>query len=142
MITYPLTFFGSAQAGPGMKESWQTGASDFHNSCCVPVEFDGAGGHHSPEDFFLLALQNCFVATFKVYAEHSKLTFLSLDVKGELIVDKNEQNRPVMKQLNIHIDLKGASDVNRGRSLIKKALDSGFILQSVKTEVVPEIHVS
>ena len=32
----------------------------------IPSEFEGPGGGYSPEDFYALALLNCFGATFKV----------------------------------------------------------------------------
>ena len=138
MITYPVSFYGKSEASAGIQNDWQVTSSGFSSSCAVPREFEGCGGAFSPEDLYLLALQNCFVATFKVYAEYSKLNFTQLQVSGELIVDKNENNKPVMKTLKLKIEITQASDKKKAELLIKKTLENGFILQSVKTEIVAE----
>lgn len=140
MTSYPVSFFGSSHSTPGIDASWATKASDFELECSVPKEFDGGGKALSPEDFYLLALQNCFLATFKVYAHYSKLNFEKLEVKCELVVDLNESKKPSMKKINMHIELHKASDLKKADLLIKKTLDNGFILQSVKTEIVPEVQ--
>lgn len=135
MINYPVSFQGSGNATPGIQNEWKVSSSDFDLTCSVPKEFEGSGKTFSPEDFFLLSLQNCFVATFKVYAEYSKLNFDFLDVSSELIVDKNEAQKPVMKKLKLQIDLTNVSDKKKSDLLIRKTLENGFILQSVKTEI-------
>jgi organic hydroperoxide reductase OsmC/OhrA len=140
MLSYPISFFGSSKATPGMETNWKTDASGNEISCAVPKEFDGSGIGMSPEDLYLLALQNCFLATFKVYAHYSKLTFKSVEVKSELVVDLDEAKKPCMRKILMRIDLTEASDLKKAQLLVKKALDNGFILQSVKTEIIPEIH--
>ena len=83
------------------------------------------------------------MATFKVFAEHSKLEFESLEVRAELIVDTDDTTkRPMMKQLKLSINLAGASDVTKANRIIKKTLENGFILQSIKTQIVHEIKFS
>lgn len=139
MITYPISFHGESLAGQGIQSEWKVTSSSFKSNCAVPKEFEGSGKAFSPEGFFLLSLQNCFVATFKVYAEYSKLNFDFLKVTGELVVDKNESNRPVMKTLKLNIQITNPSDKKKSDLLIKKTLDNGFILQSVRTEIVTEV---
>lgn len=138
MITYPVSFHGIGSTTSGIQTEWKVSSSNFETSCSVPKEFEGPGSAFSPEDFFLLALKNCFIATFKVYAEYSRLNFESLNIIGELIVDKNEQEKPVMKALKLKIELTNASDQKKALLLIKKTLENGFILQSVKTEIITE----
>lgn len=142
MIQYPVTFHGVSEAKAGIQNDWEVTSSGINTKCCVPREFEGSGNSLSPEDFFLLALQNCFVATFKVYAEYSKLDFHDLKVTSELIVDKNESHKPVMKIMKLMIELTGASDQKKAEILVKKTLENGFILQSVKTLIIPEIIFS
>lgn len=142
MVNFPVAFVGQSQATSGIKTAWMTSASESEAACCIPPEFEGAGGNFSPEDFFLMALQNCFVATFKVYAEYSKLSFTNLQVKGELIVDKNEAGKPIMKDLNLVIDIDEVQDEKKALLLIKKTLLNGFILQSVKTNIIPHILIN
>lgn len=142
MLSYPITFNGSASATSGMKTSWEVEASGFSEQCCVPAEFEGQGGTFSPEDFFLLALENCFVATFKVYAEYSKLNYQALNLKSQLIVDKDESGKPMMSAVHFDIELTGVSDEKRATLLVNKTLDSGFILRSVKTKITHHFRFS
>lgn len=142
MIQYPITFKGGAEAGPGMADNWNVYASRFESTCCVPQEFEGEGGTFSPEDYFLLSLQNCFIATFKVFAQYSRLTFKNLEVAAELIVDKGENHKVVMKSLHLKINLSGVSDEKKTQMLVKKTLENGFILQSVKTEITHDLIIS
>jgi organic hydroperoxide reductase OsmC/OhrA len=140
MTNYPVSFFGSSSAAPGIAESWSIEASKFELKCAIPKEFDGGGLELSPEDLYLLALQNCFLATFKVYSHYSKLSFEKVEVKCELVVDLDESKKPWMKKILMHIDLTAASDMKKAQILMQKALDNGFILQSVKTQIIPEIN--
>jgi uncharacterized OsmC-like protein len=139
MISYPISFYGEGKADSGIKSHWSNLASDYKSDCCVPQEFEGAGGTFSPEDYFLMALQNCFIATFKVYSEYSKVTFGEIFVKSELIVDKNENQKPIMKALKMKIQITAPSDERKVKFIVAKTLENGFILNSVKTEIIPEI---
>ena len=138
MISYPVSFHGASRANSGIQNEWKVTSSGLDTTCSVPKEFEGSGGAFSPEDFFLLSLQNCFVATFKVYAEYSRLSFDQLNVTGELIVDKNDNLKPVMKACKLIIELYNPSDKKKSDLLIKKTLENGFILQSVKTEIITQ----
>ncbi|MBL7665206.1 MAG: OsmC family protein [Bacteriovoracaceae bacterium] len=142
MISYPLSFSGNATSLEGIKTSWSCSASEHQINCAVPKEFDGSGDGLSPEDIYLLALQNCLIGTFKVYAHYSKLNFSKIEVKSELIVDLDENKKPCMKKIFFHIDILEASDSKKAQIILKKALDNGFILQSVKTEIIPVITIS
>lgn len=140
MISYPTSFYGTGEATSGIDKEWNVKSSEFSTKCSVPREFEGSGTAFSPEDFFLLSLQNCFIATFKVFAHYSKLNFDSLKVKAELIVDKDEKQKPVMKKLLMKIEFTNVSDQKKADILVKKTLENGFILQSVKTEITAELE--
>lgn len=142
MISYPLTFNGESLAEPGMELKWETSASGMSCSSSIPVEFEGGGGSYSPEDFFLLALQNCFVATFKVFSHYSKLQFSKINVNTRLVVDKNEVGQPIMKELYLIVRIEDANDLKKAKLLAKKTLETGFILQSVKTTIIPEVYIN
>ncbi len=106
----------------------------------MPQEFEGPGGALSPEDLFAQALTNCFIATFKVYAEKSKVDFSHVEVKAELIADLNENKKPVMKKCILHAKIYGCKNADRIRTIADKAFSSGFILNSVKTEMKLELE--
>ena len=140
MIQYPLSFSVEAQAPSGIQQNWTASAGEHLAKMSIPPEFEGPGGAFSPEDLFALALSNCFVATFKVYAEKSKLQFSSVKAQAKLIVDLDEQKKPIMKSMTLEICLKGVENQDRARMLVERALKSGFILNSVKTNVTAELN--
>lgn len=141
MIQYPFHFNTQAYAPCGIETSWKVRSSDFEMALAIPPEFEGPGGALSPEDLFAQALTNCFVATFKVLAEKSSVTFERVTVTGRLLVDRDDQKRPVMKAFHFAIQLKAPSDEAKARRLVEKAMQGGFILNSVKTELSHEVMV-
>jgi len=103
MIQYPLSFFASASSASGIQTLWDIESGGHALRCSIPPEFEGPGGAMSPEDLFAQALTNCFLATFKVYVEKSKLGFSEINAQTELIVDLDEKKRPVMNEAKIKI---------------------------------------
>ncbi len=95
----------------------------------------------SPEDLFAQALTNCFLATFKVLAENSKVTFEKIDVKGRLTVDLNEHKQPRMRACHLAIRLTSPSDRDKAKRLVDKTMQSGFILQSVQTVLSHDVEM-
>jgi organic hydroperoxide reductase OsmC/OhrA len=134
MIKYPISFHTTAEAKPGIQTAWDLTNQDFKSQCAIPPEFEGPGGALSPEDLFAQALTNCFVATFKVYAEKSKLEFKDLRVQSELVVDLDDEKKPVMKRCQLNATISGAKNPDRIKMIAERAFKSGFILNSVKTE--------
>lgn len=141
MIQYPLTFQGETISTSGISNAWKSKASNYELDIDIPVEFEGQGKAISPEDLYLLAIQNCFVATFKVYAQYSRLEFDQVAVTSELVVDKNEQNKPVMKKVKLNITLTNPNNENKAKVLVNKVIDNGFILQSVKSEIDYDLEI-
>ena len=142
MIKYPISFYANSEARAGIQSLWSTESQDITNTCAIPAEFEGPGGAISPEDLFAQALTNCFVATFKVYAEKSKIQFGQVDVKAELVVDLNEANKPVMKKCVLHVLISGADNPQRIQTIADKAFTSGFIINSVKTEMILDLKIA
>jgi organic hydroperoxide reductase OsmC/OhrA len=141
MISYPLHFESSTESEGGMNSLWKTRSDQFESTCAIPKEFQGPGGGLSPEDLYNQALTNCFVATFKVYAENSKLTFDKLIVDSKLVVDLDDRKKPVMKEFHLVARIQNPSNHEKAMMLAKKASEAGFILNSVKTEKYFEIKV-
>ncbi len=76
MIKYPLFFEVSANSISGVSTLFEGNALNFPTiHCAIPTEFNGPGGGYSPEELFSLAVLSCVIATFKVFAERSKLHF-------------------------------------------------------------------
>lgn len=138
MIQYPMVFDYTADGGAGIAARWNTVSPERRESvCAIPPEFEGPGGGYSPEDFFGLALLNCFMATFKVIAEKSKVPFERLEATGKLIVDRDERGRPVMKEFEIQarIVVGTQGDPEKVRRVFAKTSESCIVAQSVKAEV-------
>ena len=142
MITYPVHFVATAESESGIGSPWQALSQSHLLSCAIPPEFEGPGNGFSPEDIFAQALTNCFIGTFKVFAEKSKIQFSKLNVSTHLIVDLNSQKQPVMKSAVLKVQIEGASNADRAKHLAERAFKSGFILNSVKTELAMELSVS
>lgn len=135
MTQYPIEFQSVSSAQAGVEFHWTTQVS-FQQEIAVsiPPEFHGPGGRSSPEDLFNAALVNCFIGTFKVMAANSKVTFQELSVSSRLQVDLDEHKKPVMKDFFLKAVLVNPSNPERALLLAKKAAESGFILNSVKTQ--------
>jgi organic hydroperoxide reductase OsmC/OhrA len=141
MIKYPISFYSYAESLAGIQSSWTVESQNITNNCAIPPEFEGPGGALSPEDQFAQALTNCFIATFKVYAEKSKVQFRQLSVRAELIADLSEVKKPIMKKCLLRISIKGCDNSDRARTIAEKAFSSGFILNSVKTQMSMELEI-
>ncbi len=141
MIEYPIKFSSTASALSGVSSIWKVESLNNNAICAVPIEFGGPGGGFSPEDFFAQALMNCFLATFKVYAEGSKIIYSEIEVSSELTVDKNESGQPIMSHFMMNIYIRDAERADRIEQIVLKALRSGFILNSVKTKIEHSIKI-
>lgn len=141
MHKLPLEFSSEALASGDFDESWSVGSGSQQTSCAIPPEFGGSGNGSSPEDFFLQALMNCFVGTFKVYANASKISFSRVQVNGRLIVDQDSGRKVVMKTAILEINIYGVDRRDRAETIALKALRDGFILNSVKTEIQHSLHI-
>lgn len=142
MITYPIEFQSKANAASGINSNWTLNSQDVELSCAIPPEFEGPGQALSPEDLYAQALTNCFVATFKVYAEKSHLSYENLKCNGLLVVDLDENKKPCMKSFKLMADIQNPSSSEKAKLLAEKAFKSGFILNSVKTNLEFELKIS
>ena len=137
MIHYPLTFDVEAHAASGISTTWSTRAQAHMTHeipAAIPPEFEGPGQGLSPEDLYALALTNCFIATFKVFAEKSKVSFREILAQTRLSVDRDEKGHPWMARADLKITLSGASDAERARRLLEKTSQSCLVLNSVRTQ--------
>lgn len=142
MIRYPIVFDASAEADAGIQSSWTCLAANRESVCAVPKEFEGSGEGLSPEDLFALALLNCFIGTFKVYAEKSKVRFEHLRANASLKVDLNDEKKPVMKSCHLHVKIRGGENNAKLKTIADRAFRAGFILNSVRTDLTFELDMT
>lgn len=128
---------------PAVSATWQSQVPNAPSPlvCAIPPEFDGPGGGYSPEDFYALALANCYTATFQVFAEKSNLRFEQLEVGVELIVDRDEKGRPWMAKALFQVRLQCQDLPEKAQRLLVKTSESCLVLNSVRTEKVFEFNL-
>ena len=142
MNNLPLAFFSEAKADKSFEQPWTISSGEVKTVCAIPPEFGGLGGGFSPEDLFLHAAINCFLATFKVVAKLSKISFSEIQVKGKLIVDKNMENKVAMKSIALDITITDVDRPDRLEAIVAKVFRDGFILNSVKSELTYSLNGS
>lgn len=135
MFSLPLEFKSEARATSSVSSPWTIQSPEQTASCAIPTEFGGAGGGFSPEDLFLQSAINCFVGTFKVIAQKSRLTYSEIHVTGKLIVDTNPEGQIVMKSVHLEIMVSGADRPDRLPTLVNKVARDGFILNSIRSNI-------
>jgi organic hydroperoxide reductase OsmC/OhrA len=141
MFSLPLHFNSEATADKFFEKPWSIESDKLYSTCAIPKEFGGSGGGLSPEDLYLQSIISCFIGTFKVLAKNSKIDFSKLNVKGQLLVDKDDTNKVVMKSINLKIQLQDADRPDRITTLVEKAIKTGFIINSVKSEIIYELEL-
>lgn len=141
MDKLPMDFSSEATATGNFDDSWNISSGAAQSTCAIPREFGGSGGGFSPEDLFLQALMNCFVGTFKVYAKVSKINFSKVSVSGKLTVDQDSSKKISMKTAVLDIEVFGVDRPDRIETIVAKTLREGFILNSVKTEILHSLRI-
>ncbi len=131
-----MHFLVEASSQSGIQSAWSAEIPELHRDLklAIPPEFDGPGNGFSPEDLYALALQNCFIATFKVFAEKSKLVYSEIATRGQLTVDRNEKGQPWMAQFHLVVSLKGVQQKESAQRILEKVTQSCMILNSVNTQ--------
>ena len=143
MLKFPMSFTAEATATPGASNTWTaTAHGNQPVTCAIPPEFMGPGGGYSPEDLYGLALINCVLATFKVFAEKSGISFSEAKGTAETIIDKGQDGKPWISKINLTISLTGASDAAKAETILKESKAACIVCNSMKTEVTLATQVS
>ena len=101
----------------------------------IPPCFGGPGKEASPEDLYLLSLLNCLIATFKVFAEKSKLSYESLDGFAKLNLIQESSGVSSFKNIEIKLELFSPDNHVKAERLFNKVESQSMIVNSVKTNV-------
>jgi organic hydroperoxide reductase OsmC/OhrA len=144
MIQYPLIFEVNASSASGIQSSWEGQVKHENLSpilSAIPREFHGPGGGYSPEDLLALALANCIVATFKVFAEKTKFSFERIDVQTKLFIDRTKGTVGITK-LETTVNLKGAADPQKAGQLLEEAKKNCLVSNALNVEKVFTFNVS
>lgn len=107
-----------------------------------PREFDGPGDCWSPETLLVAAAVGCFVLTFRAVARASKLEWLSLDCRGEGVLDRVDgRTRFTALTLRARLRLPPGGDAERARRLLEKAERGCLVAASLAFEPTLEAEV-
>lgn len=144
MAKFPMKFEVEANASSGINTPW-TSQTDLLPPIpnAISPEFKGPGGGYSPEDLFALAVINCVIATFKVYAEKSNLSFQSLTGKASLTVDKFPAGEGFgMTQIDITLEIRNVQDHDTAKKLMEAAIKDCAVSNSIKSGKTFHIHIT
>lgn len=135
MLKFPLNFEVQASASSGMGSTWTSQTNHQPPiTMAIPPEFMGPGGGFSPEDLFAMAVLNCIIATFKVYAEKSKVAFSEIFGKAILTVDKQPNTSTItVPHLDFSFEVKGAADSEKTRKVLDSAIKDCIVSNSIKS---------
>lgn len=135
MVKFPMKFEVEANASSGINTQWTAQTDKLPPiPSAIPPEFMGPGGGYSPEDLFALAVVNCVIATFKVYAEKGKVSFDTVQGKALLTVDKLPTEAGFgMTKIDISLSIKGAADTDQAKKTMEQAIKDCAVSNSIKS---------
>ncbi len=139
----PFFFETKTTTKPGIDQIWTSQAPGLDPvPIAIPPEFSGPGKGYSPEDLFAMACVNCMIATFKVYAEHMRLSFQEITAKTTLTVDKHPAAAFLsMTNIDVAFTLKGPSDPEKVKNTLEKAIKDCAVCNSIKSVKTYSIHL-
>ena len=130
-----IDFSVSSVSTSGIKTVWEAKYADICLKIAIPPCFGGPGNEASPEDLYLLSLLNCLIATFKVFAEKSKLGYERLDGFANLNLIQEPSGVSSFKNINIELELFSPENRVKAERLFNKVESQSMIVNSVTTKV-------
>ncbi len=102
-------------------------------SVAPPPEFDGPGGHWSPETLLLASLADCFVLTFRAIAAASKFPYTSVAARVEGTLEKAAGVAQFTKfETHASLVVPAGTDRAKAQLLLERAEHHCLIANSVK----------
>ena len=135
MSSYPLKFEVAATAEPGVLKNWKAEVGHFQPlDCAIPKEFQGSGDGYSPEDLFALSVMNCLIATYKVLAQMTGLSFEQITSKAIITIDRIEKKAPSITNLHIYFNVYKPSDPAKAQKLFEDTKRNCMISNAVSID--------
>ena len=108
-----------------------------------PPSFGGPAGVWSPEHLFVLAAATCWMTTFLVVAQNSKLEFGAVDCSGVGTLERGDDRRFWISRIVLRprVTVLREEDRERTLRLIEKAEAACLISNSMKSAVTVEAEV-
>ncbi len=109
----------------------------------APPEFGGEPGLWTPEHLLLGSVATCYVATFRVIAERSKLPVSHLEVFIEGVITKEEGGfRFTEIMLRPVITIERQEDAERAHRLAEKAEHACLVSRSLSSKITLECKIA
>jgi len=128
MVTYSEDYHATATANDDA-DAWSS-ESRTTFEVGIPPEFGGDFDGAAPENYYAVALTNCFVATFKVMADNSDVSFEELRADGTLRL-RPDGKTTVVDSFELDVELQTASADRKTEVLLERTEGNCFILSSV-----------
>ena len=142
-MQFPMQFEVQGESNSGIQTLWPVQVHHLPPiSCAIPQEFRGPGGGYSPEDLLGLAALSCLIATFKVFAEMSSLSFEKISGKVTVIIDRPKGKPVGITQLNISLKVTHASNPDKALQLLEECKKSCLVTNVLGLEKIYHFDVS
>ncbi|HSB74596.1 MAG TPA: OsmC family protein [Terriglobales bacterium] len=107
-----------------------------------PPEFQGEPGLWTPEHLLVAAVATCFLATFRAFAENSRLQVVRLEVEAEGTLEKEEGGfRFTRAVVRPRLTIADQADQERAGRLLEKAERACLISRSLSCRVEMQAQV-
>lgn len=138
MAEYSEDYHAHAEADDGT-DNWGTDSrAEF--GIGIPPEFGGEFEGPAPENYYAVALTNCYVATFKVIADNSDISFDRMIADGVLKL-RPDDGSTVVDSFELSVELHVEDPGRKTEVLLRRTQSHCFILDSVDFDVSVEHSV-
>ena len=138
MVEYSEDYSAHAEATDDA-DDWTTESRDRFE-IGIPPEFGGEFDGPAPENYYAVALTNCYGATFKVMAANSDLEFERMTADGTLRL-RPDDGDTVVDSFDLDVELAAETVDRKTEILLERTQDHCFILQSVDFDVTVDHSV-
>jgi organic hydroperoxide reductase OsmC/OhrA len=109
----------------------------------VPLEFDGPGGHWSPETLQVAAALDCFVLTFRGLARVAKLAWTSLECDATGTLDRLDGKMQFTNfVIRAYLSVPGGTSALDAQRVLRRADQTCLIASSLKGLMHLEFEVT
>jgi len=132
MVEYNEDYESSAIADD-TSDGWKTSSRGEYDVGITP-EFDGEFEGPAPENFYVIALTNCYIATFKKMASNSGLSFDNITADGTLRLRPSD-GTTVVDSFELNVELTVSEKTNKTGIILERTSEYCFILKSVSFDI-------
>lgn len=108
----------------------------------TPPEFQGHPGVWTPEDFFVAALNACFLSTFITLSQRARLSWVAYESRATGVVTIEEgEMKFTQVTLRPRVTLAHPAEVDKAREVLENVEDYCPVANSVKCTVLLEPEI-